>query len=156
MLRKLICLAVLLFALPALSQTSTPPSNSPQARAPRQEPCWQVAGIEKSAIEQRWALERETQSQVQAVCANSSLTPQQKKQQVHEIREQAHQKMEGIITPEQQQALTACQQQRSGNHPAPHPGPGGLPCGEMPPHPANPNPSGESGNPPPPSSSPQN
>jgi hypothetical protein len=67
-------------------------------------------------MEQRWATERDTRSQVEAVCANSSLTPQQKQQQAHEIRQQARQKMEGLITPEQEKTLTACQQERGMNH----------------------------------------
>lgn len=67
-------------------------------------------------MEQRWATERDTRSQVEAVCANSSLTPQQKQQQAREIRQQARQKMEGLVTPEQEKALTACQQERGMNH----------------------------------------
>jgi Spy/CpxP family protein refolding chaperone len=163
MLQKFFCFAVLLLisAMPMLAQSSSP-STTPSTRPARQQPCWQVAGIEKSAMEQRWALERETRLQVEAVCTNSSLTPQQKRQQVRDIREQARQKMEGILTQEQEQALTACQQQRAGtNRPAPHPGMGG-PCGEMPS--SGSQPSGPNGAPgsnggtsnPPPSSSPQN
>lgn len=107
-------------ALPMLAQTSSS-SNNQQGqngggRRGNFTPCWQQAGIEKSVMEQRWAAERETRSQVEAVCANSSLTPQQKQQQAREIRQQAHQKMEGLITPAQEKTLTACQQERGVNH----------------------------------------
>lgn len=159
MLRKFLCVIALVFftAWPAFTQTSPP--NSPPVRPQRQPPCWQVAGIEKSAMEQRWALERETHAQVEAVCSNSSLTPQQKRQQVREIREQAHQKMEGILTADQEKALTSCQQARGMNHPAPHPGTGGG-CGEMPPNappPTAPNgAAGSAGSNSPPPSNPQN
>jgi Spy/CpxP family protein refolding chaperone len=145
MSRKICSLAIaallLFLCCGALLAQNTPPStNSPaQPRRGRNwDPCWQQAGIAKSAMEQRWAIERETRSQVEAVCSNSSLTPQQKHEQVKEIRHQAHQKMEGLITAEQEKALTACQQQRSMNHSAaggsgggPHEGGAGG-CGEWP------------------------
>ena len=120
MFKKLFCMFVLVGALPMLAQTSSP-SNNQQGqngggRRGNFSPCWQQAGIEKSAMEQRWATERDTRSQVEAVCANSSLTPQQKQQQAREIRQQARQKMEGLVTPEQEKALTVCQQERGMNH----------------------------------------
>lgn len=127
-------------------------------------PCWQQAGIDKSVMEQRWALEKDTRSQVEAVCSNSSLTAQQKQQQAREIRQQAKTKMEGLVTADQEKALTACQQQRgmnhSGNGGGAHEGSGagheGGGCGEWPHNGARPNGTGGNGNPPPPSQSPQN
>jgi hypothetical protein len=118
--KKLFCTFVIAGALPMLAQTSSP-SNNQQGqngggRRGNFSPCWQQAGIEKSVMEQRWAAERETRSQVEAVCANSSLTAQQKQQQAREIRQQSRQKMEGLITPAQEKALTACQQERGMNH----------------------------------------
>jgi len=123
--------AVPLFAQDAPPANSTPPSQTQPMRRGHMEPCWQVAGIDRSVVEQRQSLERETHSQVEAVCSNSSLTPQQKRQQVREIRQQAHQKLEGLLTADQEKALTACQQQRGMNHPG---GMGGglAGCGEMP------------------------
>lgn len=134
--------SLLLCAVPAVAQSSqqnsASPQNQPQGQSQQPQnmrrgnfsPCWQQAGIQKSAMEQRWAVERETRSQVQAVCSNSSLTPQQKRQQVTEIRQQGRQKMEGLITPEQEKTLTACQQERGMGHPGGgHEGMGGG-CGE--------------------------
>lgn len=127
--------ASLLFsAFSLFAQTSpAPPANQPsQARPGRAggTPCWQKAGIEKSVMEQRWAIERETHSQVSAVCSNASLTPQQKQQQAREIRQQGKQKMDALMTPEQEKTLVACQQERGMNHP----GGGGMRegggCGE--------------------------
>ena len=138
MMRKLLypIAFLVLGALPLLAQSAPPNGNPPgQMRNGRQEPCWQQAGIEKSVMEQRWSLERDTRSQVEAVCSNSSLTPQQKRQQVKEIRQQAHQKMEGLVTADQEKALTSCQQARGMNHPGggsgagAHDGAGGG-CGE--------------------------
>jgi len=102
-----------------------------------QPPCWEQAGISKAAMQQRRQIQQETQSQVQAVCADSSLTPQQKAAKIREIHQQAHQQSEALITPAQTEAMKACQQERAANAPhppVPHPGtphPGAGPCGEM-------------------------
>lgn len=123
-------IASLLFSsLPTLAQVrrTTVPGH------PRQEPCWQVAGISKTALEERQALARETRAQVEAVCTDSSLTPQQKRQQIREIHQTAKEKSEALVTPQQQEELQACQKGRSTGHPArmgaPHPA-GTGPCGE--------------------------
>ncbi len=116
-------------------QNSASPQNQPQQpqnmrRGNGFVPCWQQAGIQKSVMEQRWELERQTRSEVEAVCSNSSLTPQQKREQVTAIRQQGHQKAEGLVTPEQEKTLTACQQERGMGHPGgAHEGMGGG-CGE--------------------------
>lgn len=162
----------LLFCAPLLAQSTPPPANPPgQTRMGGRggAPCWQQAGIDKSVMEQRWALERDTRSQVEAVCSNSSLTPQQKQQQAREIHQQAKTKMEGLITADQEKALTACQQQRGMNHPGmggtgPYEGGAGREgggCGEWPHHGVPPNgatggASGSGNPPPPPSQPPQN
>jgi hypothetical protein len=106
-------------------------------------------------MEQVQAIGRDAHSQIQGVCSNTSLTPQQKRQQVREIRQQAKQKRESLITPDQEKALQACQQARNGSHSnGMHQGMGDG-CGNMP-HSGsqtNSNPSGspESGSNPPPS-----
>jgi periplasmic protein CpxP/Spy len=120
-MKKLFCCSALfLCAWPLLAQTTPPATNPPGQTGGMHRgnftPCWQQAGIEKSVMEQRWSIERDTRSQVEAVCSNSSLTPQQKHQQAREIHQQARQKMDGLVTPEQEKALTSCQQQRGGNH----------------------------------------
>lgn len=126
--------AIILFlssALPGGAQTSQA-QHPPQARM-RQEPCWQQVGISKEVIEQRDAVARDTRSQVESVCADTSLTPQQKKEKVHEIRQEGKQKTEGLIGQQQLEQLQACQKERMASHPssagAQHPG--GGPCGEM-------------------------
>jgi hypothetical protein len=109
-----------------------PPSSAPPARA-RQEPCWRQAGIRQSVMEQHRSIEADAHSQVAGVCENSSLTPQQKQQQVKEIRRQAQQKMDALITAEQQSTLHSCQQQRAANGSpnGSHRGGGAGPCGNF-------------------------
>jgi hypothetical protein len=116
--------------LPASAQNPVRPvPNNGTVAKPRVEPCWQVAGISKAAIDQRNMVAKETHQQVEEVCANTSLSLQEKRSQIKQIREREKQQTEGLITPEQQSALRACQQERN---PAPahaaHAPTG--PCGE--------------------------
>lgn len=97
----------------------------------------QQAGIEKSVAEKIHSIAQEAHSQIESVCSSTSLTPQQKQQQAREIRENAMQKREGLLTADQQKALMACQQARNGSHAGgggPHEGHEGMGggCGEMP------------------------
>jgi hypothetical protein len=130
----------LISALPGFGQVRRP---VPLAR-PRQEPCWQVAGISRAAMQERQAIARETRAEVQSVCTDSSLNPQQKRTKIREIRQAAKQKQEALVTPQQLEALQSCQRQRALNRP-PSGGmhaPGIGPCGEVftpsakPPHPS--------------------
>lgn len=103
---------------------------------PHQEPCWQVAGISKTAMDQRRAVQQRTRSEVQAVCAESSLTPQQRQQKIRLIHERAKQQLDALVSPAQMQELKSCQMSRNhgGGHGGAHPGIGaGMgPCGELP------------------------
>lgn len=142
--KKILRFAMVTLALSAgllFAQDSTPPSSSnPPSSAPpahlargRQVPCWQQAGISPSVMEQHRTIERDAHSQIEAVCENSSLTPQQKQQQAREIRQQAQQKIDALVTPEQQTTLRSCQQQRAANrlpNEGRHAG-GAGPCGNF-------------------------
>jgi len=138
MLRKLFCPVVFFICAGTLLGQSVPPNSTQPSqgwpgRRGGQASCLQQAGIEKSVMEQIHSIRRDARSQVESVCSNSSLTPQRKQQQVSEIKEQAMRKREGLITPDQEKALTACQQARGGNHAnagGPHEGLGGG-CGEF-------------------------
>src|SRR5437667_8091402 len=67
---------VLNLSLPILLAQAAPPAKvhtkptAPVARmqAAHEKPCWEVAGISKSAIVERRRIEQETRSQVQSVC----------------------------------------------------------------------------------------
>ncbi len=140
-LRKFLCPAVvLLCSATMLAQNTPPPTNPPTQNQPMhrggQEPCWQQAGIDKSMMEQVWTIGHHAHQQVESICSNSSLTPQQRQQQAREIREQAMQKRDSLLTADQRKALMTCQQERgghamgSGPHEGMHEGMGGG-CGEM-------------------------
>lgn len=127
----------ILCVAPLLAQDAPPANGNPAPARPAHRgggaPCWQQAGVQKSAIEELRSIQRETHSQIESVCSNSSFTPQEKHKQVQEIREQAHQKIDGLITPGQMKALAACRQARG--EPTPSVlsganGAGGGGCGE--------------------------
>jgi hypothetical protein len=127
---------ILLFSYSIAAQVAPSPASprgTTAPRAPRQVPCWQQAGISQSALQQRKQIEESTHSQVEAVCSDSSLTPQQKQQKIRQLRQDARKQVEGLITPQQEQALKSCRAGRGeeprigGVH-----GGGGGPCGEMP------------------------
>ncbi len=130
MARKILSFATvtLLFfvwSVVALAQSGAAPSAAPPPHA-HQEPCWRQAGIDRSIMEQRHAIEDDAHSQVQAVCESTSLTPQQKRKQVREIHEQAREKSDALITADQLRALHSCQQERHHPEEGHH---GGGPCG---------------------------
>jgi hypothetical protein len=109
-----------------------PATTSRPGSKPQQEPCWEVAGVSKSAMQQRRAISQRARQGVEGVCANSALSIQQKRQEIQQIRQRERQEIEAITTPAQQEAMRSCQEQRhpvasGGGHAV-----GGGPCGEMP------------------------
>ncbi len=94
----------------------------------RREPCWQVAGV--------YIIGQQTRQEVEAVCANASLSAAQKQERIRAIHQQERQQMDALISPQQREAMHACQQQRGGGV---HLGGGHLggghgagPCGTLP------------------------
>ena len=120
---------------PGGGTTLPPRKGGPTMTGPRREPCWQVAGISKTTMEQRHSLARQARQEIESVCANSSLSLQQKRERIREIRQQEKQQADALVTPQQQEALRACQQSRGGGHGGGGHAGGGHgvgPCGEMP------------------------
>ena len=126
--------------------TPTATNTAATSTQPKQEPCWQVAGISKQAMDQKRAIEENAKSQVAEVCADTSLQQQQKTERIREIHQQTKEQADSLITPQQQEAMKECSASRSKAAPAgaaparvSHPT-GGGPCGEMPSSPAPPKP----------------
>ena len=123
---------------PIRIQEPMPPHPRGVARGaqPRQEPCWQVAGISKGAMQQRQAIQQRTRSEVEAVCAEASLTPQQRQEKIRQIRQQSKAELDALVSPSQMEELKSCQMSRNhgGGHGGAHPGVGAGhgPCGELP------------------------
>lgn len=115
-----------------LAQTTHTPISpqKPPTTTKHQEPCWQQVGISKSALQQRRQIAERAHSEIEAVCNNSSLTAQQKQQQIHQIWEQARAQMNSAVSAQQMSALQSCRAQRGQASTGVHHS--GSPCGEMP------------------------
>jgi len=125
-------LAVFALSLcPPLGQTSQAPSSTPGTTTTpqRRQPCWQQAGITRSAMQQRKAIGEKTRSQVESVCNDSALSPQQKQEQIRRIHQQARVQLDAVMSPEQQRALKSCRMERDEAEGLVHSGRG--PCGEI-------------------------
>jgi hypothetical protein len=135
-----VALCVLFSALPLFAQsrstmpgscstTGAPPSTTgaPSTRPMRHQPCWRQAGVSQSVFQQHRSIEMKTRSEVQAICSDSSLTPQQRNEKIRAIREQARAQQEALMTTEQQASFRSCREQRGE---VGHAGAGGIgPCG---------------------------
>lgn len=122
----------------AAQRRSIPKAVHP--KAPQQEPCWKVAGISPDVIARRRAIAQETQSRVRQICADSSLSDQQKRQEIRRVRQAANEESQNLATPEQRAAVKQCNQERAAAHAHPHPV-ARLPRPTMPrpePHPTGP------------------
>jgi len=130
-LKSISCFATLTFCLAACALAVNAQDNPPTAPPPpprtRQEPCWRQAGIDRSVMEQHRTIDRDAHAQINAVCENSSLTPQQKQEQARAIKRQAKEKMDALLTPDQAKSLQACQGARAADRP--HAEHRGGPCG---------------------------
>ncbi|MGA8103442.1 MAG: hypothetical protein WB869_14880 [Candidatus Acidiferrales bacterium] len=101
---------------PASSSSGSGASDQTPAASPNQTAgggaCWRQAGITRAELQQRKTIQAKTKSQIAGVCANTSLTPKEKMQQVRELRVAEKQQLADLLTPEQQKALKECQQAR--------------------------------------------
>ena len=111
----------------------TRPTTRGKTPTNRREPCWQVAGVSKAAMDQRRAIAQRTRQEVEAVCASAALSPAQKQERIREIHQQERQQIEAVITPQQREAMHVCQQERGGGtHLGGGHGGGHGPCGTLP------------------------
>ena len=122
-----------LAALPMAAQITgqrTLPGSATSPRNLRRNPCWQQAGISRAVEQQTRSMRLTLQSEVSAVCMDSSLTPEQRREKIRELRRASQERINGLITPAQEQELHACRAARGGGL---HRGGGGMhrgPCGE--------------------------
>jgi Spy/CpxP family protein refolding chaperone len=101
-----VCMAALMLTGMALAQTAEAPASAGQGKHARGEGRM-FAGLnltpdQKAKVQTIFQSER---SQMQALRSNTSLTEEQKKQQVRELRKNNHQQLMAVLTPEQQAQL---------------------------------------------------
>lgn len=117
--------SLLLFGLSVASASLMGQQSKPAA--PRHIACWKQIGISPAVIQQRKAILEAAKSKIQGICGDDSLTAQQKKEQIHQIHQEAVQQAESLIPAAQMEALKKCQAAYStGTHHARTT----TPCGE--------------------------
>ena len=115
----IMCLAPALLWAQDQEQPSAPPadqsSTPPQARQRGAEPpCFKQAGVSDDTWKQIMGIHKTTHQQVVSICENSSLSTQQKRDQIRQAREQTEQQVQGLLTPQQQNAVKQCRKERRG------------------------------------------
>lgn len=132
MLKNLLIAFAVLLSTACVSAQDAPPDNSlPPARRGGTPPCLRQAGVTMSTLDELRSIAQDARGQVQNVCTNSSLTAQQKEQQIEDIHQQSRAKMAGLVSPDQRRAFMACRARHGDRRPVEwfeRPGGG---CGEM-------------------------
>jgi len=111
------------------SQGAGAPAGKPSSGSSHRIPCWKEAGIPQNVTEQHRSIEQNVHSQVQAVCSDASLSDQQKREKIRDIRKAGREQMEGLLTADQRSKLESCRASRGIGQGGAHKG--GGPCGEM-------------------------
>jgi hypothetical protein len=89
------------------------PSSAEAASRHRQDaPCLKQAGISATTWEEIQTIHKGILQQVTSICQNSSLTTDQKRQQVQGAFQKGQHQIRNLLSPQQQEAFRACQQQR--------------------------------------------
>jgi hypothetical protein len=97
-------------AEPAQPQPAPPRAGT--RRPARQSPCWRIAGISPSMVNQRWQIEADAKAKIGAVCSNDSLDPKQKADKLRQIDEQTTREIAKIIPAKQLGEFKTCQAER--------------------------------------------
>lgn len=109
----LLCAAVMT-AQDAPTGDSTAPPPPPRGGMP---PCLRVAGVSASEFDQLRSIAQDARAQVRDVCVNTSLTPQQKQQQIEGIHQQSHERMTALVSPDQRRSFMACRARHGDRRP---------------------------------------
>lgn len=112
---------VILLSIPALllaqdQQSAPPPSQAPRAgRRGMEPPCFKQAGVSDQTWQKIMGIHKTTHQQVVSICENTSLNSSQKRDQIRQAWRQTEQQVHSLLTPQQQDAVKVCRQQRRAN-----------------------------------------
>ena len=118
-----VAVLIVILLTPAMllaQEQSAPPSEAPApgAQAGRrggEPPCFKQAGVSDETWHKIMDIHKTTHQQVVSICENSSLSGQQKREQVRQAFQQTEQQVHGLLTPQQQDAVKQCRQERRGD-----------------------------------------
>ena len=110
-LALILMLSAWTFATLAVAQ-NTAVQRGQRARGP--ERAFQQLNLTADQQSQLKQLMQEQRTQMQALRSNTSLSPEQRQQQIKQLREANHQKVMGVLTPDQQAQWKQMRQQHRG------------------------------------------
>jgi hypothetical protein len=118
----------LMLVVPAFAQsTEAAPAESaspgaPARRRPRRVatvPCWRQAGLTADMVNQRWKIEDQGKTKIEAVCNNTLTSAQQKHTRIEEIHAETDQEIAKLIPSKELQAFNSCQAELDKKRPKP-------------------------------------
>ncbi len=90
-------------------------SSTPRPKVPRpqnEQGCWRKAGIPDAVMQKRKDIQANAKPQIDAIYKNSSLTKQQKREQVRKVHLATQEQVLTLLNQQQQDALAKCQRAR--------------------------------------------
>ncbi len=120
---SLLAALMVILLTPALLLAQDQQNAPPEAAAPGPQagprggepPCFKQAGVSEDTWQKIRDIHKNNHQQVVSICENSSLSAQQKRDQVRQAFQQTEQQVHGLLTPQQQDALKQCRQERRGD-----------------------------------------
>lgn len=77
---------------------------------PHAQQCLQQAGLSQATMQQARSIRERAKAEIEALCANTSLTRQERQQRIQQIHQQTQQQTRSLISEAQQERLRSCQQ----------------------------------------------
>ena len=74
--------------------------------------CFQKAGVPDSVWEQVHSIRQNAHQQAATICQNASLTPDQRRQQVKQTHALAKRQIDALLTPQQLEGIKMCREER--------------------------------------------
>ena len=74
--------------------------------------CFQKAGVPDSVWEQVHAIRQNADRQVTTICQNAGLTPDQRRQQIMQVRAQTKRQIDALLTPQQLAGIASCRAEK--------------------------------------------
>ena len=74
--------------------------------------CFQKAGVPDSVWEQVHSIRQNAHQQAATICQNASLTPDQQRQQVKQTHALAKRQIDALLTPQQLEGVKMCREER--------------------------------------------
>lgn len=97
----------------AAPEAAAPPPPAMQRGA--EPPCFKQAGVSEDTWQKIRDIHKSARQQAIGICENTSLNPQQKREQLRDAFRQTEQQVHGLLTSQQQDALKQCRQERRGD-----------------------------------------